>query len=234
MEPYDDAYFAETHRNWFAHPHIDLFERIAQLIEREAQPAQVIDVGCGNGNFLRYLAGRLRGAALTGVDLVANQTTPQIEFIQGEVLQADIRRHFSAVVSLATIEHIDDVRAFARRLNELARPGGLVVVMTLNDDSVLYVLARVLRRVGFSLTFERLYSRHHIHHFNRRSLAKLLEEEGLRLGDAILHDAPLAAIDIPTASRAGALLMRLGVAVVFALGRLMRQTYLQTAVCRKV
>lgn len=233
MEPYGAAYFTETHHNWFANPHINLFERIARLIEREPQPVQVIDVGCGNGNFLRYLVGRLRGVALTGVDLMANQATPQIEFIQGDALRAGIHRQFAAVVSLATIEHIDDVRAFVRRLKELTRPSGLVVVMTLNDDSALYLLARALRRVGFPLAFDRLYSCHHIHHFSRRSLAKLLEQEGLRLEGAILHDAPLAAIDIPVSSRAGALLLRLSVAAVFTLGRITRRTYLQTAVCRK-
>ena len=233
-ESYDAVYFEETHRNWFAHPNIALFERIARLVDREPEPRSLIDVGCGNGDFLRFLAVRSGSAvALTGVDLIANAPTPGIEFIQGDTLSSDLDRQFSIVVSLATIEHLADVRAFARRLKSLAKPDGLVVVMTLNDDSILYAAARLLRHVGVALPFDRLYGRHHLHHFTRRSLSSLLESEGLRPEGVILHNTPLASIDIPVSTPNSAALLRVGVGLLFALGSLSRRTYLQTVICRR-
>jgi SAM-dependent methyltransferase len=76
------------------------------------------------------------------IDLSANKSSANIEFIQGDVLSAALDRQFSIVVSLATIEHIPNVRSFTRRLRSLAKPNGLAIVMTLNDDSLLYWTAR--------------------------------------------------------------------------------------------
>jgi len=233
-EPYDSEYFRKTHRNWFAHPDLALFEQIAVLAEHEPEPRSLIDVGCGNGNLLRYLAARLGPkTTLAGIDLSANESTANIEFFQGDVLSATLDRQFSIVVSLATIEHIPDVRRFTRRLRSLAKPNGLAIVMTLNDDSLLYRTARLLNRVGISIAFDRLYSRHHLHHFSRSSLSRLLASEGLKPEAVILHNAPFAAIDVPASSPAGAAVLRLGVGALNGLSRLSRKSYLQTVICHR-
>jgi 2-polyprenyl-3-methyl-5-hydroxy-6-metoxy-1,4-benzoquinol methylase len=233
-EPYDPQYFQKTHRNWFAHPDLALFEQIARRAEREPEPRSLIDVGCGNGNLLRYLAVRLGPkTALVGIDLSANKSTANIEFIRGDVLSAALDRQFSIVVSLATIEHISDVRSFTRRLRSLAKPNGLAIVMTLNDDSLLYRTARLLNRVGISIAFDRLYSRHHLHHFSRSSLSHLLASEGLKPEAVILHNAPFAAIDVPASSPAGAAVLRLGVGALNGLGQLSHKSYLQTVICHR-
>jgi SAM-dependent methyltransferase len=235
MEPYDAAYFEETHHNWFSHPNLALFEQIARLIDREPMPRSLIDVGCGNGAFLRHLSGRSAAppVALTGVDLAANGPEAGVEFIQGDIFLLDIARRFSIVVSLMTVEHIADIRGFVRRLSALAKPGGLVVINTINDDSTLYMAARMLRRFGVVLPFERIYSRHHLHHFSRASLSQLLQTEGLQPAGVILGNAPLSSLDFPVSSRAARLISRAGVSSLFALGSLSGRTYAQTIVCRR-
>jgi 2-polyprenyl-3-methyl-5-hydroxy-6-metoxy-1,4-benzoquinol methylase len=233
MEPYDAVYFEETHRNWFAHPNAALFEQIARFIDREPMPRSLIDVGCGNGALLHFLSGR-SDVALTGVDLVANGPEPGIEFIQKDIFLLDVHRQFSIVASLMTIEHIADIRGFVRCLKSLAKPDGLVLINTTNDDSILYMAARTLRRFGVALPFERLYSRHHLHHFSRASLARLLQTEGLQLTGVILGNAPLASLDIPVSSRAAELILRGGVSLLFALGSLFGRTYSQTIICRRL
>ena len=106
-------------------------------------------------------------------------------------------RKFSIVVTLGTIEHIPDVVAFVRRLKSLSAPGALIVVMTVNEDSTLYAVARTLHAIGVTLPFNRLYSRHHVHHFTKQSLAQLFLEEGVALEKTILYNPPLEAVDIP-------------------------------------
>lgn len=234
LEAYEPDYFELTHRNWFQNPNCALFELIAKLISSDSTIRSVIDVGCGRGDFLRYLKTRnQRGVSLTGIDLSSNPPEAGIEYIVGDVLTTSLRRDFDMVVSLAVIEHMTDVHTFSSRLHDLCRPTGRVVVMTLNEQSVLYRIARILRYMGFPLPFNRLYSRHHIHHFTRRSLAALLESHGLEIETTIMHNAPLAAIDIPVSSPVGALLLRMSVGAMFTIGRLTSMTYLQTLLCRR-
>jgi 2-polyprenyl-3-methyl-5-hydroxy-6-metoxy-1,4-benzoquinol methylase len=233
-EPYNAAYFEEMHRNWFAHPNLALFEKIARIIEREPIPHSVIDVGCGNGNLLRYLSDRLPSSStLTGVDLMANLPQGGIEFIEGDALSVELGRQFSVVVTLGVIEHVLDPQIFAQRLKSLARPGGLIIIMTINDASVLYATARLLRCFGVTLPFDRLYGGHHLQHFNHLSLSRLLEGVSLEVEELISHNTPLASVDIPVPSDAAALVLRGGVGLLFSFGWLSRRTYLQTVVCRR-
>lgn len=232
-ERYEPEYFEQTHRNWFMNPNVALFEQLTRFLSVDGTHS-VIDVGCGKGSFLSYLADRTQpGLSLTGIDLSPNPPHPNIEYISGDIMTLPIPHQFDVVVSLAVIEHIADVQGFVRKLHDLCRPEGCVIVMTVNDNSILYGIARVLRQVGATLTFNRLYSSHHVHHFTRRSLSRLLEQNGFSIKTVILHNAPLAAIDIPVSSRTIAGLLRMAVAAVFVAGTLLRRTYQQTVVCRR-
>ncbi len=234
IERYSPDYFEQTHRNWFRNPNHALFAQIVSLIRTDPTICSVIDVGCGKGAFLHYMIEQIeRTVFLTGIDLSSNPPQPGIEFVTGDVITTPLHRFYDVVVSLAVIEHIADVHAFVGRLHDLCRPGGRIVVMTLNEASVLYGMARVLHRFGFAMPFNRLYSGHHLHHFTRRSLTILLQSHGLEIETAIMHNAPLGAIDIPVASPVLSLLLRMSVGVMFGIGRLTSMTYLQTLVCRR-
>jgi 2-polyprenyl-3-methyl-5-hydroxy-6-metoxy-1,4-benzoquinol methylase len=231
LEAYDPSYFEEEHRRWFDHPNFSLFARIAEVISKTPQVHAVLDVGCGRGDFLRYLKQRQPGLSLTGIDLSPNESVEGITFVQGEILTQAFEQQYDAVVSLAVIEHIADVKAFARRLAELTRPAGLVIVMTLNESSLLYRLARTLRSIGVTTAFDRLYSKHHIHHFTARSLEKLLTSHGLEVKERIFHNAPLAAIDIPSSNALVDGVLRTAMWGICLAGDLTNTSYLQTMIC---
>lgn len=228
-EPYAPDYFDEHHRRWFAHPNVALFARIAGGIPARAS---VLDVGCGRGDFLRYLRGTRPDLTLSGIDLSPNVATPGITFHQGDFLAADLAGPYDAVVSLAVIEHVADIRRFVARLRELTAPGGMVTVMTLNSSSLLYGLARAGRSLGVPLAFNRLYSRHHLHHFTRASLRRLLQADDLRIVADFTHNAPLAAIDIPVTSPVADTLLRSGMWLLCQAGNVTGRAYLQTITCR--
>ena len=155
----------------------------------------------------------------------------QILFRRGDFLTYEFKETFDAVVSLSTIEHVPDVQLFVKRLGQLCRPGGMVFIMTPNDRSLLYEAARPLFALGVRAPFERLYSRHHLHHFNKTSLKRLMEQHGLPIDERFDHNIPLAAVDIPPVSRVQRAIFFLGVIVTFAFGKLTGRTYLQTLVC---
>jgi SAM-dependent methyltransferase len=192
----------------------------------------LLDVGCGKGDFLRYLHTREPAWELTGIDLSPNSPQNGIEFIQGDILDLPLGRTYDVVSSLLVIEHIADVQRFVESLRSVCRPGGMLVVTTNDEQGVLYRAARAMRGVGYAAAYERLYSRHHLNHFSVRTLRRLLEASGLAVIRTYHHNIPVAAVDLPPAGPMKRSVWRSGVLVAFGLGRLMRATFLQTVVCR--
>jgi len=233
FEPYAPDYFAESHRNWFLHPDLVLYEKLSRIITARNPAASVLDIGCGNGNFLRYLRNANSRLALTGVDTAPNPPTEGIRYLQGDFFDTQFDRQFDALASLAVIEHIPDVSRFARRLNDLCAPGGIVITMTVDERSVIYRSARTLHHVGFSTPSVRLYDKHHLNHFTHASLKRLLEENGLLTVQVLRHNTPMAAVDLPRSSAPMAAILRAGVWVAFKMGDVAGRSMLQTVVSQK-
>lgn len=113
---------------------------------------KIIDVGCGGGLISEPLA-RL-GATMTAVDAGAEaigvasahatQSGLEIDFRQ-TTAEAVVERGetFDAVVSLEVIEHVADVQAFLSSLGQLCRPGGALVLGTLNRTVKSLALAKI-------------------------------------------------------------------------------------------
>ena len=231
-EAYDADYYADTHGNWFENPHVWLFQLLRERIAQLGPAPSVLDVGCGRGDFLHWLRVKEPTWRLTGIDLSANESTDGITFLQGDILERPFTEQFDAVVNLVVIEHVTDVHEFTRILIEQCRPDGLVLIMTINDRSTLYAAGRALHKFGRSAAFHRLYSAHHLNHFNVASLRSLAELHGMDVVETVLHNAPMDAIDVPRAGKLTTSVWKAGVWGTFALGRLTGRTYLQTIVCR--
>jgi SAM-dependent methyltransferase len=95
-------------------------------------PARVLDVGCGWGVTLDAL--ERRGYQTVGMD-VSRRTLERLDRPGRTLIEADLTRPMApgfpthdAVLALDVIEHLDDDRAAIRRLGDLTRPGGSVVV----------------------------------------------------------------------------------------------------------
>ena len=133
-------------------------DRLAEKFGRDASNLRslkdltVLDVGCGGGILSEPLA-RL-GADVTGIEPAeenieaarahAAESGLQINYraAAAEELQKEGKR-FDAVVASEVIEHVNDPAAFVKTLAALARPGGLVMLSTLNRTLKSYALAIV-------------------------------------------------------------------------------------------
>ena len=65
-----------------------------------------LDVGCGNGAFLKFVASESPNLNLHGIDLSDTAKDKAIAFHQGDFLTFDFGARFDAIVSLAVIEHL--------------------------------------------------------------------------------------------------------------------------------
>lgn len=236
-ETYSAEYYLNIHRQWFENPNYKLFSIIHQdLLKRKV--TNVLDAGCGNGDFLKYLATNNKHFSLYGIDLSpVNESTKalhNITFMQGDFLTHEFPIKFDAIVSLAVIEHMQDVRAFQKHLHTLLCDNGIAYIMTVNADGFLYRLANSMKKIGFSFIFKRLYDPHHLNHFNKSSLETLLtQDNSFTVLKVINHNVPLNAIDIPMRKGVISAFMRLGVKFVFIIGKIFRKTYLQTLIVKK-
>ena len=233
LETYDADYYERKHRRWFENPDIGLFEAIIKTTN-SLQPTarRILDIGCGRGDFLRHWASRVPGLEFIGIDFSDNPPQPGIQIRKGDFFTEEFSGRFDVVTNFMVIEHVADPIAFICRLSAITNANGLIFINTINEQSVLYRLADLARRLGLHGPFNRLYSRHHLNHFNTASLRSLVESNGLTIVHHHRTNMPLAAVDFGDVGMLTGFIYRLGVSFAFALGTLTGATYAQTLVCR--
>lgn len=142
--------------------------------------ARILDVGCGDGFHLELLKKYGRpGWRLEGVDAseqaVAAARRSGLDVHLGTAETADLEPGaYDLVLLIATIEHVADPPAVLRAAARLLRPGGRAVVVTDNTGTLDFRLFRGRHWGGYH--FPR-----HWNLFNKRTLALLSEQAGLRV-----------------------------------------------------
>ena len=117
-----------------------LTNRKVNIIKRYIPlPCSLLDVGCGNGGFLKYLDPHLFDAH--GLEPVkeaveaANQAGLQVS--QGNILKDSLSPERYDVVTLWHVfEHIKDPVATLNRIHAILRPGGILVMSMPNANSL--------------------------------------------------------------------------------------------------
>jgi 2-polyprenyl-3-methyl-5-hydroxy-6-metoxy-1,4-benzoquinol methylase len=105
--------------------------------------AKILEVGCGTG----WLSAKLSEFGdVTACDLgseiieTAQKNYPWIRFLSGDAETLDLPSHyFDILVCSEVLAHVPDQPAFIRRLAELVKEGGLVIITTQNK----YVFDRI-------------------------------------------------------------------------------------------
>jgi 2-polyprenyl-6-hydroxyphenyl methylase/3-demethylubiquinone-9 3-methyltransferase len=106
-----------------------------QGASRPLDELSILDIGCGGGLVCEPLC-RL-GARVTGIDPGLDYRTARVEDLAAE------GRSFDAVACLEVVEHVPDPGAFLKTCAGLVRPGGLMLLSTINRTLKAYLLAIV-------------------------------------------------------------------------------------------
>jgi 2-polyprenyl-6-hydroxyphenyl methylase / 3-demethylubiquinone-9 3-methyltransferase len=157
-DPVELAKFSALATSWWdpagpSRPLHELNPLRLRYIERAAalSGARVLDVGCGGGILSEAMANR--GADVLGIDLskavlevaelhaLEGKVQIRYEVIAVEELAAAQPSEFDLVTCMEMLEHVPDPSAILGALARLVRPGGDVIVSTLNRKPVAFAVA---------------------------------------------------------------------------------------------
>jgi 2-polyprenyl-6-hydroxyphenyl methylase/3-demethylubiquinone-9 3-methyltransferase len=114
------------------------------------QGLTLLDIGCGGGLIAEPMA-RL-GASVTGIDATPGNLATARQHAEGQGLTIDYRpetaealvesaAQFDIVLALEVVEHVADVDLFLKSCGRLVKPGGLLLLSTLNRTAKAWALA---------------------------------------------------------------------------------------------
>jgi ubiquinone/menaquinone biosynthesis C-methylase UbiE len=152
----------ERYDQWFETPIGKLIKEYESgLLLKMLRPGQgekILDAGSGTGVFTFDVLSR--GANVIGLDLSRSMllhSRIKLEKFPFRIVQGDMRNlpfadhSFDKAMSVTAIEFIEDARAAIHELFRVTRPGGLVVVATLNRLSPWAIRRRTATKAGHPL-----------------------------------------------------------------------------------
>lgn len=152
-----------------------IYRMAAEAIKtRHSGGGLLLDIGCGSGALRQFVRPLID--SYVGVDLVEYAGFPSdCSFYCADLNSVSFELPIASadiVVSLETIEHLENPRAFVRELVRLARPGGWVIVSTPNQLSLLSLFTLLTKH-----QFNQFQDVHYPAH-----ISALLEVDLLRIG----------------------------------------------------
>ena len=149
------------------------FDTIIKTISKYKKPQTLLDVGCNIGIFLQSV--KKVGWKGEGVDMSSSAVkyarSTGLKVHLGKIEDLKFPPQSLDVITLfQTIEHIEDPAQTLRKLYSLLRKGGILVITTPNEESL---MAKILGKFWFGYR-----NVEHLYFFNKESLAKLQKKVG--------------------------------------------------------
>ncbi len=154
----------------------------------DAAAPRLLDVGCGSGILLGEA--QALGFEVEGVDLAPGLAAHVRSSLGCEVHEGFLPRldlpdaSFDAVTMYDLIEHVEDPRADLAAARRLLKPGGVLMLLTPNEHSLVRALAKCAHAASlgrWQRPLAALYHDQHLSYFTARSLSRALEVSGFEL-----------------------------------------------------
>lgn len=135
-------------------------------------PADILDVGCGNGAFI--LVANSMGYNAVGIDIspggVSIARSRGANAIEGDFLTYEFDRKFDIITMWDVVEHLRDPAVFFERARVFLKPGGLLVIKTPGISQRSF---RIIRGMPWLAGFL-LHAPHHVQYWTPSSMTALL------------------------------------------------------------
>lgn len=153
-------------------------QKIVDWLKRQARlpmRGQVLDVGCGNGGFLRALRGEFSRWGFSGTEF-DRRNEKALKKIRGFRKLYDSRStppaaSYDLISLVHVLEHMAGPSEYLKSLRPLARPGARVLIQVPDAERNPFILPVA----------------DHASHFSRKSLRQVAERAGLRV-KSVRHD----------------------------------------------
>ena len=131
------------------------------------QAGNLLDIGCGAGNYTLKMLSKLRDLNCTLVDLslpmlnrayerVSKETRKNVEIIQGDIREVEIKEnHFDIILAGAVLHHLRDDHDWEEtfeKLFRLLKPGGCLMISDLIAQETKQINDYMWERYGNYLT----------------------------------------------------------------------------------
>jgi SAM-dependent methyltransferase len=199
-EPYEEHPFfsydsdAESLRKV---PRFRRFEQALEVLGREVGVGRLLDVGCGAGTFMAIAANR--GWDVHGVEMnqalvdEAAKAVGEGRVLCGAFEALDPDEHSYDVITMwDVIEHVLDPEAFIARAQKMLRPGGVMVLCTPDEESLLANTGKAIHRISggrWSYPALALHPRYHTFFFSGTSLENIFAARDMKVVDSYSQGA---------------------------------------------
>jgi len=173
------------------------FREIKKLFNGIDLPGKkVLDIGCCAGYISVWLAGN--NANVVGIDISKNaveaakkhakirKVSGRCEFYNKDIIKEDLKNvingRFDIVIAKDVIEHIKDDGLFLKKIHDLLKDGGILVLTTQNNHSFNYFLEGFFRKISGNLSGRKWlgWDPTHLRWYNKPDLNRKLKEAGFK------------------------------------------------------
>jgi 2-polyprenyl-3-methyl-5-hydroxy-6-metoxy-1,4-benzoquinol methylase len=131
---YDDFYKGDRKKS--SRQELRAKKHFRRLARSMPTPGDILEVGAGDGYFLnaaKEAGWRVQGLELSQPRIEQAKQWFGIDLQPHDLLKADLKAEsFDAIAMFQLIEHVHDPRAILKRVHQLLRPGGVLMLSTPN------------------------------------------------------------------------------------------------------
>jgi SAM-dependent methyltransferase len=145
---------------------------------------RLLDVGCGTGTLIK--AAQELGFEAEGLEVSEEIVKREAQSFKAHLFEGDFERlpsmePFDVIVLWDVLEHLAKPVRALERLRSLLRPGGRILLRTVNEDCLLSQLSLGLARLGILAPARRMHEVYHVVYFDLRSLDRCCAQAGLNV-----------------------------------------------------
>ena len=189
-EHYSKETYYEEWTTVQAKERISLWNRRLKDVQKYKKTGRLLDIGCGEGTFLKMAHDKGWEVQGTEISLYACHYAKEqygLDVFRGDVKDKKFEEDFFDVVTVwHVLEHLTDPLATLRGVRRILKPDGILILETPNVNNYLfkaiYFLVKWKKERFFSLSDKEK----HLFHFSTTTLLNVLQKAGFRAIESTL------------------------------------------------
>jgi 2-polyprenyl-3-methyl-5-hydroxy-6-metoxy-1,4-benzoquinol methylase len=180
---YDDSFFKDGQKspldgsNIISNPtYFNAKKRIDKIKQTGYVNGELLDIGCATGIFMKAASSSYNCTGLDVSDVATQFAVKEMGLNAkcGTIFDHDYEKQsFDIITMWDVIEHVRDPDKYIEKINQIMKPGGLLVLSTGNIDSLMFKIQKK--------NWHLLIPPFHLYYFNKHNITKLLEKHGFEV-----------------------------------------------------